>query len=330
MSCASRTWGSPSAAARTRSRRSSPRSGAPRAPPRRYRERLRTAASTSSAVWWLSTTACAGRDGHHGVGEEAAGRLTDAQPLQLHSGGDGTDRALGAILSLGRRAVHQHAGVLSDQADGRREDDAGHDQRRERVTRLPAGADEQQPDQHGERAGHVAREVVRVRAQRRRAVALRGARRHHHAAGVDHECDGDHHERGRVAAVRIASTGEPAHGLAHHHNSAGGEDGRLRQRGEVLDASVAVGVVVVGGPRAQPDCQKGEHGGDHIAGRLDAGGDQAQAAGDQAGAELERHQHGGRADREQGGALLGALVGGGRGQRFAPAVFTAPCDSLWS
>ncbi|HEX3692189.1 MAG TPA: hypothetical protein VHU13_02490 [Solirubrobacteraceae bacterium] len=60
-----------------------------------------------------------------GVGEEAARRLAQPQPGQLDLRFEWRERLNRARAGLARRAVHQHVGVLGDQAQRRREDDRG-------------------------------------------------------------------------------------------------------------------------------------------------------------------------------------------------------------
>ena len=137
MSCASETSGSDMAAARTRSRRSSPR------------ERGSTCTTTSlagSTAWIASSTlsaaACppdggAGGEGHHDVGEVAAAGLPQPQPPQLDVGLERLHRLARARAGVLGRAVHEHAPLrLEDERPGdRAEDEQPHHQGGERVRR---------------------------------------------------------------------------------------------------------------------------------------------------------------------------------------------------
>ena len=121
------------------------------------------------------------RHGHDDVGEVAAGRLAQPQPAQLDVLADALDRAGGCPPRLVGRAVHEHVRVLCDQPRRRSEDDGGDDQGGDRVALVEAGVHGEQPDQHGQRSRHVAREVNGVGAQRGARVAAcapqRGRRR---------------------------------------------------------------------------------------------------------------------------------------------------------
>ena len=75
-------------------------------------------------------------------------------------------------------------------------------QRGDRVALGEARVDRQQPDQHGQRADHVAGEVKGVGAQRRAGVAARDAQRDDRAAEVDDDRHGDHREQVPVQVRR--------------------------------------------------------------------------------------------------------------------------------
>ncbi len=110
---------------------------------------------------------------------------------------------------LRRRAIHQHVDVHLDQPRGREQHEHADEERRDRVAvRVPA-AREEQPDEHGERAGEVAREVERVRRERGAAVAPRRAPRDGRAAEVDREHDADRprtRTTRRAPCVRVVPT----------------------------------------------------------------------------------------------------------------------------
>ena len=113
-------------------------------------------------------------------------RRSSVPPTRAGAGGSSSmsspsavDRALGRRARLRRRAVHQHVRVLRDQPHRGAQDDRRDHQRRHRVAVVRSPRDGEQPDEHRERARHVAGEVQRVRAQRRAVVAprARAARR---------------------------------------------------------------------------------------------------------------------------------------------------------
>ena len=194
--CTSRTRGTASAAACARSRVAC-------SPPRGS---TWTTTSASGSADCTARSTCVGRrvslpdrllerDADHDVGEVPARRLPHAQPPQLDGRLDRRDRAPRRRLLVGRNAVHQHVDVPAHQPHGGDEDERGDEQRRDRVRVVVAGAHEQQPDQHRDRAGEVAAEVERVRRERGAAVPARGARRRDRPRDVDHDHDADHGER---------------------------------------------------------------------------------------------------------------------------------------
>ena len=206
------------------------------------------------------------------------------------------------------RAVHQHARVLEDQPRRRREDDARDDERRHRVALLEARVDQEEAGQHRQRPGHVAREVEGVRAQGGGAVPARGAQRDRHARDVDEQRDADDGVHVPVGLERLAAAREAADRLDEDDDPAAGEDGRLAERRQVLRAPVPVGVRAVGGARAEAQREQREDGGDHVARGLDAGRDEAEGAGEQAGAELEHDEERRGDDRGERREVLAARV----------------------
>ena len=91
----------------------------------------------------------------------------------------------------------------------------GDEERRERIRLRMPGADEQQPDEDGARAGEVAAEVERVRGERGALVAARGPRGRERPADVDDDHDADDDERvplrvhGAGRVVREPQDGAP-------------------------------------------------------------------------------------------------------------------------
>lgn len=87
----------------------------------------------------------------------------------------------------------------------------------------------------------------------------------------------------------MVAAGELADGLGGDKDTAARQNGGFAERAEVLGAAVAVGVIGIGWATAEPDGEKRQHGGYHVARGLDARGDETQRAGDDAGPELEQH-----------------------------------------
>ncbi len=147
----------------------------------------------------------AGWDRHDHVGEIASGRFAQPQPLQLDLRAESDDRFPRDRLSARGGGVHQHLGVLQDQPARRREDDHRHDQRGDRVAVGKAGTDEDQTDEHSDRAGHVTGEMKRVRPQRRRVIPPRAPAQEHRPADVDHDRDADDREHVPLGVQRLAA-----------------------------------------------------------------------------------------------------------------------------
>ena len=82
------------------------------------------------------------------------------------------------------------------------------------------------------------------------------------------------------------------------------EHSRLRQRREMLGLAVPVLVPFVGRPAGDADREEREQRGDEIRAGVQRLGDQPEAAAREARAELERDEHGRRADRDERRAAL--------------------------
>ena len=141
------------------------------------------------------------RDGDHDVRELLPRGLAHPQAPQLDPG-QRPDRGQRRLLRVGRDPVHQDVDVDAHQPSRGEQHEPGHEQRRRRVGPVVALARGDEAEQHGRRAGEVAREVERVRLQRRAPVAAAGAVRDGRAHGVDD----DHDRRPRAAPSRVGST----------------------------------------------------------------------------------------------------------------------------
>ena len=242
------------------------------------------------------------RYAHDHVGEVAARGLAQAQAAELDFVAEVGDRPLGRRARLQRRAVHQHVGVLQQQAPGGGEDQRRDRQRRDRVGLAETSLDRDEADQHDDRARHVGREVERVGAQRGAPEAPRRPQRDGDPARVDEQRHGDHRELVPADAGRSRAVDQVADPGDAHEDPSGEQDRRLSQRSEVLRAPVPVGVLRVRGPATEPHREERERGGDDVAAGLDPRGDQPEAAGRHADPELERHQQRRRRDRGDGRA----------------------------
>ena len=140
------------------------------------------------------------RDADHDVREHAPGRLTHAQAPQLHRGAEPDDRLACRLLRVRGSAVHQHVDVAPHQPRGGDQHEHRDEERRDSVGARMPGADEQQADEDGDRAGEVAPEVERVRRERGARVRARRAPRGDRPGDVDADHDADDEQRvpGRV------------------------------------------------------------------------------------------------------------------------------------
>ncbi len=205
------------------------------------------------------------------VGEVASGGLAQAQPVELDVGPQRGDRALGEDSRLDRRTVHQHVRVRCDQAHRGDEDDHRDEQRRDGVAVVESRLRGEQAGEHEQRAGDVGCEVQRrssaawgcLRGRRppaRRPCARLRAISATPITASSYQCTFASVALPvrRVIASTLTST-PPASSMRG-----------LAERAEVLGAAVAVGVLEVGGPAAEVDREERQHGGDHVAARLDA------------------------------------------------------------
>ena len=196
----------------------------------------------------------------------------------------------------------------------------------------PAGRGDQ-PGEHGERAGEVAAEVERVRAQRLAAVAPRRPQRDDRAAEVDREHDPDdgEHPPARVDLALRAPTIR-VDGERRDRDADEREHGRLRQCGEVLRLAVAVLVAGIGGPAGDADREEGQQRRDEVGAGVERLGDEPEAAAREAGAELERDESRRRADRDERGAALRRHAAKARSVPAAApeAAERQPADQGWT
>ena len=115
------------------------------------------------------------------------------------------ERRADALVGLGDGAVHEHVDRLLGEPQRRDDHERGDEQRRAASAPCVAGPHEERARQHRQRAGQVGGEVERVRGERRRAVAPRGAEARERPRGVDDDHDDEHGERppGRVHVVAV-------------------------------------------------------------------------------------------------------------------------------
>ena len=164
-------------------------------------------------------------------------------------GAERSDRRARRLLGIGRSAIHQDVDVPAHQPRRSDQHEHGDEERRERVAVRMACPHEQQPEEDRHRSGQVAREVERVRGERRAPGALRHPPRHHRAARVDDDHDADRGEHVPVGVhVRGPRAEEPLEGPDADQDARSREERRLGERREMLRLPVPVLVRDVGGP----------------------------------------------------------------------------------
>jgi hypothetical protein len=174
--------------------------------------------------------------------------------------------------------------------------------------------------------------VQRVRAQRSARVTARRAQRDERTAEIDDQRDRDHGELVPVDSRRPGSTGEVTDRFDRDDHAAGDQDRRLAERAEVLRAAVAVRVLRVGRTPAEAHREERQHGGDHVAARLDARRDQPEASGRQPDAQLQSYEGGRGCDRDERRApwrerLIRLRAGRHRQRLIAALPATNACKS---
>ena len=228
------------------------------------------------------------RDGNHDVGELTATGLPHAQAAQLDRRLQRLDRRQGGRLRLGRRAIHQHVDIDLDQTCRREQHEHADEERGDRVAVRMAAACEEQPDEHGERAGEVAPEMQGVRSERSTPVPTRRAPGDCRAAQVDREHNPKNCEgvpgRTHLGIGRACKALDCAHGDedARHREKPG-----LAECREMLRLAVAVLVRDIRGACRETEREERQQRRDEVGPRMDRLGDEAEAVRRQADAELE-------------------------------------------
>jgi len=242
-------------------------------------------------------------DADHDVGEVAARRLAHAQAPEVDGRTDVVDRAACRILCFSRHAIHEHVDVASHEPHCREEYERCDEQRGDRVGLHVAGAHEDEADEHGDGAGEVACEMQRVRRERRAPVCAGCARRRERASDVDDENDADYDERPpRRMHGGVRRAGEAHDRAPDDQEACEHEDRGLSERREVLCLAVPVLVAGVGRPDGDADREEGQQRGDQVGARVHCLGDEPEAAGGEARAELQPDQGQRGEDGEERGA----------------------------
>ena len=168
-------------------------------------------------------------------------------------------------MRLCRRAVHEHVDVAAHQPSRRDEDEYRDEEGRNRVGSVEADCDQDQACDQSERTGQVAREVERVRFERRAPVAAGGPKRDARTAGVDrdHGSEDDEGPPGGVDLGMVAA-GEPVDSAPGDEDAHQGENRGLGESAQVLGLPVPVRVASVGGPDGDADGKERQQGGDEI------------------------------------------------------------------
>ena len=183
-----------------------------------------------------------------------------------------------------------------------RDEERGHG-----IALRPACAGQQETDEDRSRARHVAREVDRVRGERRALVEARGPSRDRRPARVDGDDDEDDDERvPRRVDVRLGRADEHGQRAVRDVEAREHEDRGLAEGGQVLGLAVPVGMPLVGRPAGDPDREEREERGDEVGPGVNRLRDQPEAACREPSAELERDQRAGRGNRNESSTPLRA------------------------
>ena len=217
------------------------------------------------------------------VGEVAPGRLAQPQAAQLDVGAERVDR-LARRPPARRPARGPSARWRSRRSAARRRRRSG---RRPpaRRSRRPGATPASTASSPSSTANEPAMSPAKWKALERSAgaaVAARGAQRDDRAAQVDAERDADDRELYQWIVGGRRRRDQVPDRLDDDDGAAREQDRRLAERAEVLRAAVPVGVPGVGRAPAEPHREERQHGGDHVAARLDPGRDQPEAVGQQA------------------------------------------------
>jgi hypothetical protein len=243
-----------------------------------------------------------GGNADHDVCELPTTGLPHAQPAKLDAL-DAVDRSASRVLDVVRHAVHQHVDVAPHEANRRRDHEQRNEERCDRVGLGVAGVGEEEPEEHGGRAGEVAREVQRIRLERSAVVPPSRAKRKGRATRVDDHHDEQHRER-PPGDVEIRRVGKAEDGRDPDAHAEQREDRRLGQRGEVLGLTVAVGVVAVGRADGDPDGEERQERRDEVRARVQRLGEEAEAPGRDPGHELQDEEARGGEHRDERDSAL--------------------------
>ena len=247
------------------------------------------------------------RHADHDVRELPPRRLAHPETPQLNRRLDARDRRPRGFLRLGGDAIHEDVDVVAHQPRCGREHQHGHEQRRHRVSLLPARVDAEEPEKHCGRAGEVACKVERVRPERGALVAAGSPERNEQATGVDEHHEDDHDER---VPLRMHRGGREPREVRDRppgdQQARADEDRSLRERAEVLGLAVPVGVAGIGGPCGHADGEVREQRRDEVGARVKRLRDQAEAVRRDADDQLDGDQDARRDHRDEGGSPLRA------------------------
>ncbi len=276
--------------------------------------------TTTSAPGRTSRTACSAATAISCVFSKEASRATVRRTSAKLSGPDRRTRTCLTSTTPGTRAARStssrtEAGHAVDQRGDRPaaqlqadvNDDAGHDQRGDRVgfrqrrdAEALREAHEDEAEDDDRRRPDVGREVQRVRFERLAVVLLRGPVEHPGAGPVDRDGDAHDDEGPDVHFDLDVLEEQPLDRLIDDPGTGAEQEERLEKRGEVFDLAVAVGVLFIRGAAREADRHQGDERGNEVKAAVRHLREDAEAAGHDPHDQLEQRQKDGcdhRAER---------------------------------
>ena len=150
-----------------------------------------------------------GRDADDDVREVPPASLAHPQAAELHARFEPGDRRARCLLRFHRHPVHEHVHIPVHEPTGGDQHERRDQERGDRIALQPPRPRQQKTEEHCRRARHVAREVQRVRGERRALVEARRPAGDRRPARVDGDDDEEDDERipGRVD-VRLGRADE--------------------------------------------------------------------------------------------------------------------------
>src|SRR5262245_54468119 len=244
----------------------------------------------------LARVAVVARDDVAGEGDHAARDGPDVQVVHGGDPGEVADRALDlAHVEVRGSPFHQHADRLAQQGEGRPEDEARDEQRRDRIGPGPAeGEHERSGGDRADAPERVARDVEPGAAYAEVVLAARPEERQRgEVHGEAERGDREHRsgeDRGRPP--------EATERLDPDRDRDGDEEHAVRERGQDLGAVEAVGLLRSPRSLREGEREQGERERRDVGEHVPGVGQQRQRPGPEPADRLRQHRRRGEAERE--------------------------------